>query len=215
MSSLSSALANAFAANEGYGISGAVPTISNNPGDLENGDVGYGTTGLITNYGSPQSGWDALKAKFQNILSGGSTTYPLSMTAGQMVNTYTNNGPNAVSNILGPLGIDPSEDIRQMAGAANSLSTGTSGSALSNAWNGLTNFIQNGGNITNAPGGVGSVAAFIKKITGAPQFTLTNIVFVVLGLILIIAGVFSFDKVQSTIVSVAKSGAKAAEVAAA
>lgn len=55
LNQLSSAIANA----EGYGVSGAIPTVANNPGNLALGDLNYGTMGQnISVYPDSTSGWE-------------------------------------------------------------------------------------------------------------------------------------------------------------
>lgn len=57
----------AIATAEGYGVHGAIPTVRNNPGDLEK------VPGLVTTYPTVQAGWDALRAQVTRIMTGTST----------------------------------------------------------------------------------------------------------------------------------------------
>lgn len=70
-----SALASAIASAEGFGPTNNIPTIANNPGDLELGNIGYGTTAAaggnaITNFGTLADGWAALQNQINLIASG-------------------------------------------------------------------------------------------------------------------------------------------------
>lgn len=72
-----SALAQAIATAEGFGIPGAVPTRANNPGDLVNGDIGLGVANSagVTIYASVSDGWGALYHQLNLIFTGQSNVY--------------------------------------------------------------------------------------------------------------------------------------------
>ncbi|SRR6266566_3360450 len=104
---LISALANAIAQAEGYGVEGAIPTMANNPGDLVVGNVGYGTMGSgITIFGSVQDGWNALYRELNLIFSGASKIYNTEMTFAEMAAhwTLTEASPWA-NNVASALGV--------------------------------------------------------------------------------------------------------------
>lgn len=101
-----SALAQAIAAAEGYGVAGAIPTTANNPGDLKNGDIGYGTLGSgITIYGSSDDGWAALENQLELISSGQSAYYSPTMSIAQLGNTWAGGDSNWARNVAASLGV--------------------------------------------------------------------------------------------------------------
>lgn len=105
----------AVAQQEGYGKSGAAPTKLNNPGDLSPGDEhGFATAGAaefhdgsyIINFSTPDDGWGALRAKFQNILDGNSTVYGADWSWLQIGQKYAAD-PNWGAGVAAILGVDP------------------------------------------------------------------------------------------------------------
>ncbi len=92
------ALAEAIAAAEGFGIAGAVPTRSNNPGDLTL-SFGFSTSGKANSAGvlifnSVNDGWSALYKQVALMLYGGSSVYSPQMTFLDVAAKYTG-GDNA------------------------------------------------------------------------------------------------------------------------
>jgi hypothetical protein len=88
------ALAQAIAKAEGFGVDGALPTRCHNPGDLEVGDVGYGTDEGKTIFSEDQDGWMALEHQCDLMLTGNSHVYKPSMNFLQIAQLYTG-GDNA------------------------------------------------------------------------------------------------------------------------
>lgn len=176
-----SAIANA----EGYGVPGAIPTEANNPGDLALGDIGYGTLGNnITVFPSASAGADALTNQENLISNGESANYSSGESIADMGTTYAgaSGGSTWAANVAKFLGVSPNTPIGSLlAGAAMQ----TAGLNPSNQY--LT-------------------AAGVAGGTSSP---ITNIVFVVLGIMLIGIGAFSFKGTQ-TIIQTAGNVAKVA-----
>jgi hypothetical protein len=108
----------AVALAEGYNQGeGAAPYDLNNPGDLSPGDeAGQATCGAAQQHGgsaiilfcTAEEGWTALYTKFNNIVTGKSSTYPSSLTWTQVAQKYAGNWQNWVVNVTNYLGVDPS-----------------------------------------------------------------------------------------------------------
>jgi hypothetical protein len=121
------ALAQAIARAEGFGVPGAIPTLANNPGDITDtghpGDTGR-TMGVgIRVYASSTAGWNALYGKLTNILGGGSSEYPVSLTFAEFGDLWAGGDPNWVNNVASELGLDPSTTLAQFAGGTAAGST--------------------------------------------------------------------------------------------
>lgn len=89
------AFAQAIAKAEGFGVAGALPTRCHNPGDLEVGDVGYGTDEGKTIFSEDQDGWMALEHQCDLMLTGNSHLYKPSMNILQVAMLYTGNDSSA------------------------------------------------------------------------------------------------------------------------
>lgn len=91
---LVSAMANGIANGEGYlplqRGAGSKPQRYNNPGSLKN------LAGQYIAFATSQDGWKALFQKLANILDGGSTVYPLTMTIDQLAQKWTDDAPGSV-----------------------------------------------------------------------------------------------------------------------
>lgn len=109
------ALSQGIATAEGFFQTGSAPQLAHNPGALVNGDVGYGRRGLggITNYGSDDDGWSALRTKLQNIGAGYSSSYWPTMTIAEFARVWTgNDNASAWANtVAGAIGTDSSAMI--------------------------------------------------------------------------------------------------------
>jgi len=88
-------IARAIAYAEGHGKPDALPTRCNNPGDLSEGDRGYGTarsTGIgateITIFATEAEGWMALYQQVRRMFSGKSPNYHLDMTIDEVGMKY-------------------------------------------------------------------------------------------------------------------------------
>lgn len=102
-------LAHAMATAEGYFNQAAndIPYRANNPGDLVEGDVGYGTLGAgITVFDSPVTGWNKLYHEAYLMLSGKSSVYSPDMSIAQIAAKYTQTQQASwASNVAYTLGV--------------------------------------------------------------------------------------------------------------
>jgi hypothetical protein len=106
----------AVALAEGYNLGpGTAPYDLNNPGDLSPGDEGgLATCGAPQEHGgsaiivfcTAENGWNALYYKFNNIVQGRSTTYPMTWTWTQVANEYAGNSSAWLNNVTSYLGVD-------------------------------------------------------------------------------------------------------------
>lgn len=184
MSTLSP-LGSVIASTEGYGIPGAIPTIANNPGDLENGNLGYGTLttangGQVTVYPTLASGQAALENQVSLMVNGGSSIYQPGMTVAQANSTYT--GGASTTSWASKLGIDPNTTLGQLA-SGNIVGAVNSGIDAANS-------------------------AVTGASTGTSGWNLEDFVMIVIGLILIAAGVFGFKSAQSVVINTVRTAAK-------
>ena len=77
------AFATAIGVAEGYGVSGAIPTVRDDPGDLTDG------TATIRTFATAEAGWEALFTLIYLVLAGTSRFYRPTMTVQAFANTYT------------------------------------------------------------------------------------------------------------------------------
>jgi hypothetical protein len=107
-----SALAQAIARAEGFGVPGAVPTVAHNPGDLVLGDLGYGIANDagVTVFGSDADGWAALYHELNLIFTGQSSVYATSFTFATFARIWTggDNYSAWASNVTSIVGASPS-----------------------------------------------------------------------------------------------------------
>ena len=112
-----SAVASAIAQAEGFGQPGAIPTIANNPGDLELGNIGSGVTiaaggQQITNFPTLEAGEAALENQVNLIATGTSKAgYSPSMSIAQVGQLYSGGSSNWANNVAAALGVDPSTNF--------------------------------------------------------------------------------------------------------
>lgn len=215
MSAGANALAQAIAQSEstnGQGFPG-----SNNPGNLKLGDIGYGTVNNgITVFPSLSAGVAALQQQAAGMLNGSSSIYSPNMTVAQAANLYSGGDPNAASNWASYLGVSPNDPLSTLnAGSTGengitNYSYGGSGNSLSLgsvAGNPLQTAPQTG---TGASGNPASTSSSGSG-SGASLGTISSrLAAFIIGMILILAGVFSFKQTQSII----KFAGKGAELAA-
>lgn len=111
------AIAKAVARAEGFYAQGSVPQRANNPGDLELGDIGYGTIAGKTIYSSPSQGWSALYRVIEGWLDGTSKIYGPDWTIADIANTYTggDNAANWAQNVADSLGVGTDTPIGQVS----------------------------------------------------------------------------------------------------
>lgn len=101
---------------EGFYVQGSIAQRANNPGDLERGDIGYGTISGKTIYPSAGQGWNALYVQVQAMLNGTSAYYNPSMSISEIAPIYTGND-NATAwaqNVADSVGVDPDTQIGQI-----------------------------------------------------------------------------------------------------
>jgi hypothetical protein len=200
MGGFSSAFAAEVAKFEGFGKPNTVPTIANNPGDLELGDIGYGVTSAangnkITNFPTVDAGIAALNNQTSKMVNGGSSVYNPSMSISQASQLYTGN-PNAWDGLATNLGVTPSSPLSSVAGSTAKPVTTTFDSPFLAGVNKVLNYFGAGSkevNSTDATGGATIANTWLGRG-----------VFIVLGMLLIAAGIFSFSKTQPVIQEFAK-----------
>jgi hypothetical protein len=105
-------LAMAIAHQEGY-FSPLVniPQSSNNPGDIEIGDIGEGTRYGKTIFKNPVSGWLCLFEQIEKMVNGKSQYYKPTMTFAQMGLIYSGGNNQYARNICAFLGIDTTKTL--------------------------------------------------------------------------------------------------------
>ena len=139
--------------------------------------------GVINTYDSPDTGWAALESQIGKMVNGTSSVYSPDMSLTQVGNLYSNGDPNWAKNVASYLGVSPSTTI---ADAANGTSTSSS--------------------LTSAVSAVTSPLAWLEA-------NLENAVGIVVGLILIAAGVMSFKSTSTVINTIGAHAGKVAEIA--
>lgn len=193
-----SPLASAIAQLEGFGAGDNIPTQSNNPGDLELGDIGYGTLtasggNAITVFPDAASGWDALNNQIAKIFNGTSNVYNPNMSVGDFGSTYSGNNPSYGSNLASILGVAPNTPLSQLGGN----SSGSGNSILNGAQQLL----------------LGPLSALIPgNNSGLSTLNLARIVVLIVGIILIAAGLFAFKQTQTIIEGGTRAVKKGAEL---
>src|SRR5271154_859777 len=111
-------ICNAVAHAEGYNQgAGTAPYDLNNPGDLSPGDEDnlgvcgnpqvHGGSSIIV-FCTAEDGWTALYNKFDNIVTGQSSTYAVTDTWAQVASKYAGNSAAWLNNVTSFLGVDPS-----------------------------------------------------------------------------------------------------------
>ena len=188
----------------GYGV--------NNPGDLELGDQGYGVTtaqggNQITNFPSLEAGYQALQNMLNKDVSGQSSIYNPNETLADYMTTFTGGNTNAGNTVASQLGVSPSTPISSFGQTPSTQpSTGISSGTLQ-AWE----------SALGMPAGVVAQTGMAAQAANNSGFTLpsvTDIVAIFAGLVLLAGAVFGFRQLTTTIVEGVKTGATTAEVAA-
>ena len=102
-------LASAIARAEGWLAGGSLPQLRNNPGALRL----HGETDDITQFGSPDEGWDALYKQVQAMLIGTSSYYFVDMSLIQVAQIYTGgDNPDAwAANVAAYLDLSPTSTL--------------------------------------------------------------------------------------------------------
>lgn len=165
----------------------------NNPLDLAEGDQGYGTFGAgITIFPTVAAGVAAGVKQVQLMESNASGVYQSDESINDVAQSYA---PGAqattwANNVANALGVSPSAPL-----FGNTTAQANSGNVVSDALSSTISAATNGAAST---------------VTGYVQQYLGRAVAIGLGLLLIAAGVFSFDKIQTVVVGAAREGARAA-----
>ena len=81
--------AQAIARQEGFYVTGAIPQIANNPGDLVIPGLPTLPGTMITKFPSADAGWSALHRQLSLIVTGQSARYTLDMTIAEMSRVWT------------------------------------------------------------------------------------------------------------------------------
>lgn len=99
-------IAKAIARAEGYGVSGAIPTLRNNPGNLRDTSL---PGQPIATYQTVTDGWNALYRQVTRMLAG-SSLYPKGWTLIQVAARYTGETRymDWANNVARFLGVSPS-----------------------------------------------------------------------------------------------------------
>ena len=98
-------IAVAIAHAEGYYEQGSIAQRANNPGDLELGDIGYGTLEGKTIFLNAILGWQQLYKQVERMLSGKDDLYPATMTLAEAGLKYSGGDPNWSKNVAAALGV--------------------------------------------------------------------------------------------------------------
>lgn len=194
-----SSLANAISQLEGFGAPSAIPTLANNPGSLELGDQGYGTITAqggqqITVFGSLQDGWTALENQLGKIFNGTSSYYTPNQTLQQFGNIYSGGNPTYGNNLASKLGVDPNTTLGQVQGSASSSAAGDPLST----WQQFNQQVF-GHSLTD------------QTLTGSALAFSSRLIVLVVGVLLIAAGLFSFKTTQVVLQNATKAAKTAAE----
>jgi hypothetical protein len=211
-STLASAIA--FAEN-GFGNPGTIPSIANNPGDLEVGDIGNGTINGVTIFSSLQDGWDALTNQANNILNGASNNYSPDETISAFGSTYSGGDPAFASNVSSILDVSPNSslsglttdpDEQPQGPVPQTSSSSATPSTASSVGQELQQLLPYLGAYAGIPMSGGDSNSIISAVISS------RVIYIVIGLILIAAGLFSFDSTKTVIQTVGKHAAKGAEL---
>lgn len=178
----------------------------NNPGALQD------AFGNPINFGSYQSGYSALLNKLQYDISGQSQVYSPNMTLGQFENVYTGGDTNAGNNVASMLGVPASTPVSQLSDQSLQQNSSFLQNAIDLAKNAVNNVLHMG---TMNPSDAaameqGKVPDYSKTQGGGISSIGADVAAVLVGLVLIAGAVFTFSKVQETIISTAKRGAELA-----
>jgi hypothetical protein len=192
-------LGNAIGTAEGFGVPNAIPTLANNPGDLEIGDIGYGTMGQgITVFPDAQSGTNALNSQLASIFNGNSNNYNPNMTIAQMGQTWAGGGQGSTNwsnNVSNSLGASPSSTLSSLFGSNPSVGSTTSSGG------GVVSQLLNGGGASLAGTAVSSLLT-------------SRVASFIIGIICIGAGLLMLKSTQTIIETAGKAGTKIAELSA-
>jgi len=114
-------IAKAIAQAEGFYTQGSIPQRAHNPGDIEAGDLGYGTISGKTIYPADAQGWQALYNQVQAMLDNSSANYSPADSIQDVADEYVNGGANTqasidwANNVADLLGVDVTTPIGQVS----------------------------------------------------------------------------------------------------
>lgn len=105
-------ICSAIATAEGFnGGPGVVPFDLNNPGDLSDGRGEFGSQhhsgSDVTTFPTAELGWQWLYNKIQNIVTGGSSVYPQTLSWSGVAQKWAGDSAAWLHNVTGYLGVDP------------------------------------------------------------------------------------------------------------
>lgn len=101
-------VAEAIAKAEGFGIPGAIPTVRDNPGDIEE-------AGVVKTFENVAQGQSALYAQITKVVNGTSKYYRLSMSWYDFASVWTgkDNWTQWAETVAAHLGVDPSSTLAE------------------------------------------------------------------------------------------------------
>ena len=194
---------------------------TNNPGNLAIGDIGSGTTNGVTNFPSITAGFSALEYEAGLLLGSQTSSVPVA----NLNSIYPTTDQNLGSNVSNQIQASPGTTLGDVASFLGTA-TGTATSTTANPAGSVTQ----GAVASSAAGSMfGDLGTILGMGTGlstgvstpsATQdgkdagLTTTRVSMIVLGFIMIAAGVFSFKQTQTIIQTAGKYAAKASTVAA-
>ena len=111
-------LAAAIGQAEGFGPAGNLPTRINTPGDLELGDLGFGTQATKTVFNTIADGWAALRREIEIIQNGQSAYYNADTTIASMAKLWTggDNPDQWAQAVASALGVTPDTRLGDVLG---------------------------------------------------------------------------------------------------
>ena len=172
----------------------------NNPGSISGtGDTGTSFGAGIGIYSTLAAGQQALQNQLNLIASGQSAYYTPDTTLADFGTTYSGGNPSYGNNLANLLGVSPSTPIGQVINQ--------NGSSVNNVSS--TNLLTDTYNRTKAALSSQAGGSFFGI-----KFTLEGAVIIIVGLILIAAGLFSFKQTQTLITTVGRTAKRGAEIAA-
>jgi hypothetical protein len=213
-------LENSISTLEGYGPGSAIPTQANNPGDLEIGDIGYGTIGAaggnqITVFPSPTAGQQALTNQLNRIGAGNSSVYSPDESISEFGQTYSGGNPTYGPSLASMLGVPASTPIGSVIGNSQGASPGVvAGQAATTATNPFSKALSSVSGILSGTSIGSGILAQIESYLGT-EFSAQRWVTIGLGLIFIGGAVFSLKSTQTIIQTGARVAGDAARAASA
>ena len=200
---------------------------TNNPGNLAIGDIGSGTTNGVTNFPSITAGFSALEYEAGLLLGSQTSSVPVANLNSIYPTTDQNLGVNVSNQIQASPGTTLG-DVASFLGTATGTQS-TANTATSTTAN-PAGSVTPGAVASSAAGSMfGDIGTILGMGTGLSTgvstpsttqdgkdagLTTTRVSMIVLGFIMIAAGVFSFKQTQTIIQTAGKYAAKASTVAA-